>query len=118
MNPVKASTRDAQEVTHLREDEVFTAAEVPTTIKRMKSGIAASEDEIRPKMLKALTGNGILWLKRVCQVSRKFGKTFRDCQTSVIIPIFKTRDRKQCTNYRGISLCFTHSPQFARESIC
>ena len=33
LNPVKASTRDTHEVTHLGEDEVFTAAEVATAIK-------------------------------------------------------------------------------------
>ena len=55
-------------------------------------------------MLKALTGEGILWLTRVCQVAWKLGKTPRDWQTGVIIPIFKKGDRKQCTNYRGISL--------------
>ena len=91
-------------VTHLGEDEVFTAADVATAIKGIKSGKAAGEDEIRPEMLKALTGEGILWLTRVCQVAWKFGKTTRDWQTGVIIPIFKKGDRKQCTNYSGISL--------------
>ena len=55
-------------------------------------------------MLKALTGEGILWLMRVCQVAWKFGKTLRDWQTGVIIPIFKKGDRKQSANYCGISL--------------
>ena len=54
-------------------------------------------------MLKALTGEGILWLTRVCQVAWKFGKTPRDWQTGVNISIFKKGDRKQCTIYRGIS---------------
>ena len=62
MNPVQASTRDTQEVTHLEEKEVFTAAEVATAFKGIKSGKAADDDEIRPEMLKALTGEGILWL--------------------------------------------------------
>ena len=101
MNPVKALTRDTHEVTNLGDDEVFTAAEAATAIKGIKSGTAAGEDEIRPEMLKTLTGEGILWLTRVCQVAWKFGKTPRDWQTGVIIPIFKKRDRKQCTNYRG-----------------
>ena len=73
-------------------------------IKGIKSGKAAGEDEIRPEMLKALTGEGILWLTRVCQFARKLGKTPRDWQIGVIIPIFKKGERKQCTNYKGISL--------------
>ena len=104
LNPVKASPRDTHKVTHLGEEEVFTATEVATAIKGIKSGKAAGEDEIRPEMLKVLTGEGIFWLTRVCQVAWKFGKTPRDWQTGVIIPIFKKADRKQCTNYSGLSL--------------
>ena len=55
-------------------------------------------------MFKALTGEEILWLTQVCQIAWKLGKTLRDWQTGVIIPIFKKGDRKQCTNYRRISL--------------
>ena len=69
LSPVKASTRDTHKVTHLGEDEVFTAAEVATTIQEIKSGKVAGEDEIRPEMLIALTGEEILWLTRVCQVA-------------------------------------------------
>ena len=63
LNPVKASTRDTHEVTHLGEEELFTAAEVATAIKGIKSGKATGEDEVRSKMLKVLNGEGILWLK-------------------------------------------------------
>ena len=101
MNPVKVSTRDTHEVTHLGEDEVFTAAEVATAIKGIKSGKAAGEDEIRPEKLKALTGEGILWLMQVCQVAWKFGKTPRDWQTGVISPIFKKGDRKHVQTTEG-----------------
>ena len=103
-NSIKASTSDTHEVTHLGEEGVFTAAELATAIKGIKSGKAAGEDEIRPEMLKTLTGEGILWLMRMCQVAWKFCKTSKDWQTGVIIPIFKKRDRKQCTNCTGISL--------------
>ena len=69
-------------------------------IKGIKSGKAAIEDEIGPVMVKTLTAEGILWFTRVCQGAWKFSKTPRDWQTGVIIPIFKKRNRKQCTNYR------------------
>ena len=89
MNPVKVSTRDMQDVTHLGKEEVFAAAEVVAATKEIKSGKAAGKDEIRPEMLKVLTGEGILWLTQVCQVVWKCGKTPRDWQTGVIIPILR-----------------------------
>ena len=98
LNPVKASTRDTYEVAHLGKEEVFNAAVVATAIKGINSGKAASEDKIRPELLKALTGEEILWLTRVCQVAWKYGKTSRDWQKGVIISTFKKGDRKQCTN--------------------
>ena len=55
-------------------------------------------------MLKTLTREEIPWLTRVCQVAWKFGKTPRDWQTGVIIPIFKKGDRMQRTNCRRKSL--------------
>ena len=73
-------------------------------IRGLKSGKAADEDEIRSKMLKALNGEGVRRLTKVCQVEWKLGKTPKDWQTGVIIPINKKGDRKECTNYRGISL--------------
>ena len=67
----------------------MTAAEVATAIKGIKSEKALGEDEIRLEMLKALTGEEIFWLTRVCQVAWNFGKTPKDWQTGVVIPIFK-----------------------------
>ena len=56
----------------------------------------------------------------MCQVVWKLGKTPRDWQTGVIIPIFKKGDRKQCTNYRGISLLSLLGKVYAKclERIC
>ena len=88
---------------HLEKEYVFNAAEVATAIKGIKSEKAAGEDEIRREMLKALTGERILRLTRVCQVAWKFGKTPRDWQTGVIIPIFKKGDCKQSTQQSNIT---------------
>ena len=52
LNPVKASNRDAQEVAHLREEEVFTAAEVATAINGIKSGKAAVKMKSDPRCWK------------------------------------------------------------------
>ena len=60
LNPVKASTRETHEVTDLGKEKVFTAAEVASAIKGIKSGKAVGENEIRLRLLKALTGDEIL----------------------------------------------------------
>ena len=60
LKPVKAWTRNSQEVIHLGKEEVFTAAEVAAANKGISFEKAAGEDEIRPKMLQALTGKGSL----------------------------------------------------------
>jgi len=96
------------------EEEVFKAREIAAAIGRLKSRKSAGEDEIRPEMLKALNSERILWLTRVCQVAWKFGKTPKEWQTGVIIPIFKKGDRKQCTNYRGISLLSLRGKVYAK----
>ena len=71
LNPIKASTRGTHEVIRLEEKEVFTAVEMATSIKEIKSEKAAGENEIKPEMLKALTEKGILCLTRVCRVAWK-----------------------------------------------
>ena len=56
----------------------------------------------------------------MCQVARKFGKTPTDCQTGVIIPIFKNGGSKQCSISRGISLLSLPGKVCAKclEKIC
>ena len=65
-------------------------------------------------MLKALNGEGVRWLIRVCQVAWKLGKTPKDWQTGVIIPIYKKGNRKECTNYRGILLLSHREKVYAK----
>ena len=54
-------------------------------------------------MLKALNEERVLWLTRAFQVAWKLIKTTKDWQTSVVIPMHKKDNLKECTNYRGIS---------------
>ena len=55
-------------------------------------------------MMKILNGERVRCLTRVCQLEWKLGKTPKDWQTGVIIPIYEKGDRKECRNYRKISL--------------
>ena len=68
-NPVKASTRDTREVTHLKDDLIFTAAKMAKAIQGIKFGKAAGENDSRFEILKALNEEGILWLTQVSQVA-------------------------------------------------
>ena len=92
LNPVNASNHDSEEVIHLWKEEVFTTSEVATAIKGIKSGKAAGKNEIRRQMFKTLTGEKIIWLRRVCQVSWKYDESPRDWQTGLIIPKFKKKE--------------------------
>ena len=51
--------------------------------------------------VKALIGEGILWLMQVCQVAWKFGKTPRDWLTGGIILIFKKGHRSNAQTTEG-----------------
>ena len=44
----------------------------------IRKGKAAGKNEIRLEMLKALNGEGVHWLTRVCQVAWKLRKTPKD----------------------------------------
>ena len=53
-------------------------------------------------MLKALNGEVVRWLTKVCQVAWKLGKTTLNWQTDVIISICKKDDPKKWTSYQKI----------------
>ena len=84
------------------EDIQITEADVNSVIKSLKTEKAPGEDDIRPKMLKAMNINGVRWLTRVCKVACRSGQAPKQWQTSVIITIHM--EKRKCTNYRGIPL--------------
>ena len=65
-------------------------------------------------LLKSLSRHGILWLTRVCRVAWREGKAPVDWQTGIVVPIFKKGDRRECSNYRGITLLNLPGKVYAR----
>ena len=114
LNPVRATPIDTCDTTDFGKEEVFTLTEVVAVIRVLKSGKVAGEDKIRPEMLKTLNREGVRWLKRVYQMAWKLGKTPKDWQKGVIIPIYKKGNRKKCTNYQGISLLSLSGKAYAK----
>ena len=78
--------------------------EINEIVKNMKPNKAAGPDEILPAVIK----NGGLILKaKIHQLIMKIWKQEKiPCEWSegILCPIYKKGDRKQCNNYRGISL--------------
>jgi len=62
----------------LWEENSITALETFLAVKTPKGALC---DNIRPKMLKALTIEGVKWLTRVCKVAWFSGKAQKDWQT-------------------------------------
>ena len=54
------------------------------------------------------------WLIRVCQVALCPARALEDWKIVVIIPIHKEGDRKECNNYRGISLLILPGKVYAK----
>ena len=106
LNPVKAPHIYSRDTIAFWKVKVFILTEVAAAIPGLKFRKDACEYEIQPKseMLKALNGKGVSWLTRVCEVALQLGKTPKVRQIDVTIPIYKKGDRKECINYRGISL--------------
>ena len=69
LNQVKATPTDTCDTIDFGKEEIFTLKEVVAAIQGLKSGKAAGKDKIRSKMLKALNGEGVRCLTRVCQVA-------------------------------------------------
>ena len=88
--------------------------EVQAAIRALKPGKAAGIDEIRPELLKSLSRHGILWLTRVCRVAWREKRAPLDWQTGIVVPIFKKGDRRECCNYRGITLLSLPGKVYAR----
>jgi len=83
-------------------------------IGKLKSGKAGGVCEIQGEMLKAGGEVIVEWLTAICNTVWRLGVTPREWRRAVIIPIHKKGNRRDCKNYRGISLLSVPGKVFAR----
>ncbi|KAL0153242.1 hypothetical protein M9458_051417, partial [Cirrhinus mrigala] len=95
-------------------DSTISRAEVAEVVEKLPSGKAPGVDEIRPEYLKSLDVVGLSWLTRLCNIAWRLGTVPLDWQTGVVVPLFKKRDRRVCSNYRGITLLSLPGKVYAR----
>ena len=81
-----------------------TREEVAKAVKRLQNGKAAGEDRIVAELLKNGGETVIEWLTELMQEVWRTRQVPQEWKNATLIPLFKKKDRKQCDNYRGISL--------------
>ena len=69
LNPVRATRADICDKSNFGKEEVFILAEVAAALRGLKTGKDAGEDEIRPKIWKALNEDRVCWLTSVFRVA-------------------------------------------------
>ena len=80
-------------------------SEVEESLKSAKTGKAPGIDGISIEIIKAAGEAGVELLWRVCRAVWKDGTAPTEWRQSIIIPIWKRKgDRRECSQYRGISL--------------
>ena len=88
-------------------EETISEEEVKEALKSLKTGKAPGHDRITPDMLKYLSEEGIKAMHYILEKAWKEKQIPQDWETGVITPIFKKGDRKDCGNYRGLTLLST-----------
>ena len=86
------------------DEEEISMEEVAHKVRKFKEGKSEGVDEIRTEFIKNSGSAGIQWLNRIFYLAMKSSAVPADWRYVVISPIFKKGNRKECGNYRGISL--------------
>ena len=90
-------------------------SEVEESLKSAKTGKAPGIDGITIEIIKAAGEAGVELLWRVCRAVWKDGIAPMERRQSIIIHIWKRKgDRRECSQYRGISLLSQPSKVFSR----
>ena len=110
---MRDNTFSAQDI--LEHEPEILRSEVEESLKSAKTGKAPGIDEITIEIIKAAGEDGVEMLWRVCRTVWKDGIAPMEWRQSIIIPIWKRKgDRRECSQYRGISLLSQSSKVFAR----
>ena len=83
--------------------------EVIAAVKSLKKGKTPGHDRITGDMLKNMGTKGIEMLTTILNQAWKEAKIPADWKVGIIVPIFKKGDKRECRNYRGITLLSTPS---------
>lgn len=93
-----------QQATYEVDIEAPTHSEIAEVIGKLKNGKAAGEDGIPAECFKSAKGVLTDWLLRLITQIWETETVPEDWTNSIIRPVFKKGDKKDCANYRGISL--------------
>jgi len=89
-------------------------AEVATALRRMKYNKAAGICNIPAELLKYGGSSCTEWLTRIFQVAWRTGTIPEDWKYGIVQPFYKGKgSRKECKNYRGITLLSVPGKVFA-----
>ncbi|KAK3521248.1 hypothetical protein QTP70_001543 [Hemibagrus guttatus] len=104
LNPTDTPSVEEPEAEDSEVDSFIIQAEVTEVVQQLLGGKAPGVAEICPEYLKSLDVVGQSWLTRLCNIAWRSGTVPLDWATGVVVPLFKKRDRRVCSNYRGITL--------------
>lgn len=88
--------------------------EVLESIKMLKRGKAAGNDEVTAEMLQNLGRNGIEVMTYLFNLAWREEKVPKDWEMGILVPIHKKGDHRECSNYRGITILSIVSKTYER----
>ena len=78
--------------------------EVVRAVNKLQNGKAAGGDKVVAELVKKGGETMVNWLLELIQEVWRTGRVPQEWKDSTLVPLHKKKDRKECTNYRGISL--------------
>jgi Reverse transcriptase (RNA-dependent DNA polymerase)/Endonuclease-reverse transcriptase len=100
----RESQMEVEQEVKSSDENMISMTEMEQAVKKMKNGRAPGIDEVTIEMIKAGGSAGIEWLFRIIRAAWKENRVPEDWTRGEIVVIFKKGDRKECSNYRGITL--------------